>query len=439
VSFNDALALEPFDRLVSSRNIRPDDICAYFHTGGTTGLPKIALHTHQNEAFVAGVLPTLQPNHHIVLCGLPLFHVNGAMVTGLGAFHGGWEVVMLTPQGYRGQGVLPNFWKFVQRFCATTFSGVPTVFATLTNMPRTGADISSLRYAICGAAPLSLEVARRFEETVEIPLCEGYGLTEGACISAVNPINGARRQGSVGLRLPYQQLQAWKVDTNGLATELCDVGEVGVIGISGPNVFPGYLHENDNTGIWLRQGWLNTGDLGYVDKDGFLHLTGRAKDLIIRGGHNIDPCMIEDGLLHHPAISMVAAVGQPDVYAGELPVAFVTLKSGKTIDSDELLAAARELIPERAAVPVRIIVLEQMALTTVGKVAKGELRHRAAEHVFTQMLNEQGIVAKLTVVADAARGNVIRLQCAEADATRARDLLTRLPYAVDVLPLPEKE
>jgi fatty-acyl-CoA synthase len=439
VPFGGALAQEAADRLTSGRKIESGDICAYFHTGGTTGLPKVAAHTHLNECFVAAMLPLLQPDHHIVLCGLPLFHVNGALVTGLAAFQAGWEVVLLTPQGYRGPGVLANFWQLVERFGATSFSGVPTIFATLANLPRDGADISSLRQAFCGASPLPPEVARRFEEVAGIPLCEGYGLTEAACISAVQPAGTRRRPGSVGLRLPHQALQPWKVDNAGRATIPCIVGEIGVIGLNGPNVFPGYLRDSDNEGIWLKPGWLNTGDLGFLDSEGFLHLTGRAKDLIIRGGHNIDPALIEDALLRHPAVAMAAAVGQPDAHAGELPMVYVTLKPGAAATADELLNAARELVPERAAVPVRVEILAQMALTAVGKVAKAELRLRAARQVLDRLLADHAIAADLSVTADAARGTVVRLRCAPDDLARASVLLGRFPYAIDALPMLEKE
>ena len=432
VPFEAALAQQPGERLVSEREIAPDDVCAYFHTGGTTGLPKVAVHTHLNETFAAAMLARMQPDRHVVLCGLPLFHVNGAMVTGLGAFHAGWEVVLLTPQGYRGAGVLANFWQLVQRFRATTFSGVPTIFSTLAGLPVGDADISSLRQAFCGAAPLPLDVARRFEEVAGIPLCEGYGLTEGACISAVHPAGVARRAGSVGLRLPYQAMRAWQVDADGRAARPCGPGEAGVIGISGPNVFPGYLRERDNAGIWLQPGWLNTGDLGFIDAEGFLHLTGRAKDLIIRGGHNIDPALIEDALLRHPAVALAAAVGQPDAHAGELPVAYVTLKPGAQATPEALEAAARDLVPERAAVPVRVAVLAQMPLTAVGKLAKAELRMRAAEHVLGQLLAECGIVAELAVQADPDRGTVVQLRCAAADAGEARRQLAQFGFPVDL-------
>ncbi len=430
--FDAALRAERADRLESGRVIAADERCAYFHTGGTTGLPKIAVHTHLNETFVACMLSVLEPRHHVVLCGLPLFHVNGAMVTGLAAFHAGWEVVMLTPQGYRGKDVMANFWRLVERFGATSFSGVPTIFATLAGLPTGGANLSTLRHAFCGAAPLPAEVARRFEAVAGVPLCEGYGMTEGACVSTLNPTGGGHRAGSVGLRLPHQALQIWQVDGAGRALRACAPGETGVIGVSGPNVFPGYLNEDDNRGIWLAPGWLNTGDLGYLDEDGFLYLTGRAKDLIIRGGHNIDPAMIEDALLRHPDVAMVAAVGQPDQHAGELPVAYVTLKTGATHAAEALQAAARQLVSEPAAVPVRVEVLEQMALTAVGKVAKAELRMRAAAHVFRQRLREHGVEALVEVRADARRGAVATVRAAAEQAARASAALAGFSYAIEV-------
>jgi fatty-acyl-CoA synthase len=425
--FSEALAVERTDRLVSGREIAETDLCSYFHTGGTTGLPKIAAHTHRNESYVACMLALLQPGPNVVLCGLPLFHVNGAMATGLGAFHAGWEVVMLTPDGYRGAGVLQHFWRLVERFRASSFSAVPTVLATLAASDPGDADIGSLRRVFCGAAPLPAEVARRFEEAAGVPVCEGYGLTETACLVTLNPASAARRPGSVGLRLPHQELRIWKIDPSGRAAGECAPGETGVIGVRGPNVFPGYLRAGDNDGIWLAPGWLNTGDLGYLDQDGFLHLTGRVKDLIIRGGHNIDPAMIEEALLRHPAVALAAAVGQPDEHAGELPVAYVTLKPGSDVQMQALYDTARELVPERAAIPVRIELLQQMPLTPIGKLAKTELRTRAAAWVLGARLADQGIAATVDVRSDPQHRMLAVLHCSRADCERARALLAKFP------------
>ncbi|WP_020656498.1 acyl-CoA synthetase [Massilia niastensis] len=433
IQFGEALEAERADRLDSGRRFAPGDISAYFHTGGTTGLPKVATHSHQNDAFVAAMLGVMIPGHNVILCGLPLFHVNGAMVTGIGAFQAGWEVVMLTPAGYRGKGVLPNFWKLVERFRANSFSGVPTIFSTLADLPLDGADISSLYYAFCGAAPLPAEVARRFELVADIPLHQGYGLTEAACISTIDPVSSLRRLDTVGLRLPHQQLKIWKIDGSGHAAGECAPGETGVIGVCGPNVFPGYLRDKDNRGIWLKPGWLNTGDLGYLDQDGYLHLTGRAKDLIIRGGHNIDPALIEEALHGHPAVAHAAAVGQPDLHAGELPVAYVTLKPGQQVQAGDLMDFARVAVPERAAVPVRIEILAEMSLTAVGKIAKAELRMRAVAHVFSEVLAGNGIVAGVQVRTDPRHGAIAFVSCAPQDQDQARALLGGFPFPASVL------
>lgn len=432
VSFDAALKAERADALASGRRIAPNDICAYFHTGGTTGVPKLAMHSHLNEAFVAAMLRVVVPGSNVIMCGLPLFHVNGAMITGLGAFIAGWEVVMLTPAGYRGKGVLQNFWQLVERFRANSFSGVPTIYSTLAGLPRGGADISSLRFAFCGAAPLPMEVARSFEAAAGIQLYQGYGLTEAACISSIDPVSAARRLGTVGLRLPHQQMAIWQIDSAGNAVGECAPNDVGVIGVCGPNVFPGYLRDKDNQGIWLKPGWLNTGDLGYLDEDGYLHLTGRAKDLIIRGGHNIDPAMIEEALQKHPAVALVAAVGQPDLHAGELPVAYVTLKPGQHALVEELVGFAMDMVPERAAVPVRIELVAEMALTAVGKIAKAELRMRAAEHVYRTVFADAGVEAGVRVTPDPQRGTIALVNCAPGDAERVRELLGRFALAVDV-------
>jgi fatty-acyl-CoA synthase len=434
VRFDEAMQAERADALASGRRIEPGDICSYFHTGGTTGVPKVAMHSHLNEAFVAAMLKVIVPGPNVILCGLPLFHVNGAMVTGLGAFGAGWEVVMLTPAGYRGKGVLQHFWKLVERFRANSFSGVPTIYSTLASLPLDGADIFSLRFAFCGAAPLPLEVARSFEAVAGIPLHQGYGLTEGACVSSIDPVCATRRVDTVGLRLPHQQLRIWKIDSAGKAAGECAPGETGVIGVCGPNVFPGYLREHDNQDIWLQPGWLNTGDLGYLDQDGYLHLTGRAKDLIIRGGHNIDPAMIEEALQKHAAVALAAAVGQPDLHAGELPVAYVTLKPGHHAPAEELMAFARDAVPERAAIPVRIEVVADMALTAVGKIAKAELRMRAAEHVLRAALADAGIAASVRVRTDLQRGTVALVKCAPQLEERARELLGRFPLPVNISP-----
>ncbi|MGO4811697.1 acyl-CoA synthetase [Cupriavidus sp. 2MCAB6] len=391
LDFHDALAESDSTRLISGRRFTPTEPCAYFHTGGTTGYPKVAVHSHLNEAVMAWVLQRIDDRRNVMLAGLPLFHVNGAMVTGLGALHSGSEIVMLTAGGYRTPGLLDAFWEIANRFGTTTFSAVPTILAALLSRPLPADGVPTLRHVLCGAAPLPSQVAHEFEKLTGVRIHEGYGLTEGSCVSTVNPPQAAPKAGTVGIRIPYQELKLFKLCADGRPAELAEAGTTGVIGIRGPNVFPGYLREGDNRGIWIEGGWFNTGDLGRLDADGALTLCGRAKDLIIRGGHNIDPSMIEDAIAAHPAVAMVAAVGQPDIHAGELPVAFAILKPGGQACSEALMEYARERIPERAAVPVRIEIMPTLPLTAVGKVSKPDLRLLTIEHVIQAALAEDGM------------------------------------------------
>lgn len=386
------IAAEDGDALAFDRPIGPETIASLFHTGGTTGLPKLAQHSHINEAYEAWVVPLGggAPPGRVLLCGLPLFHVNGVTVTGLAAWAAGGHVLLATPQGYRSPVLMSQFWRVIERHRVNVFSGVPTLFAKLLDLP-VDADISSLEFGYCGAAPMPPDLIRRFEDTTGARIIEGYGLTEGTCVTSTNPAYGEHRVGSVGLRLPYQELRVVELGENGSIAEEKAAGEVGAIVIRGPNVFAGYTDAARNAGTLLADGWLATGDLGRLDADGYLWLTGRAKDLIIRGGHNIDPGLIEDVLAKHPAVALAAAVGSPDPYAGELPVAFVSLRPGATVTEEDLRAFAAQHIAERAAVPVSVTVLAEMPVTAVGKTFKPPLRVHAAEASLQRHLVKAGI------------------------------------------------
>ncbi|MDF1686810.1 MAG: fatty-acyl-CoA synthase [Parvibaculaceae bacterium] len=399
------------DALTSQRVFSPEDVCAYFHTGGTTGVPKLALHTHANEVYMAWVFANLDMSDtgEAFICGLPLFHVNAVIVTGLGTFQGGTHVILLTPQGYRTPDVIPNFWKTVERFKAVNFSGVPTILSALLELPREDVDISSLKFAGCGAAPLSQELFDRFEKASGLSILEGYGLTEGTCASAMNPPHGERRIGSVGLRLPYQKMATAILKEDGTLDHFCDVDEPGVVMISGPNVIRGYKQEHANKGLFVEGEWLNTGDLGRIDAQGYLWLVGREKDLIIRGGHNIDPAAIEEPLATHPDVALVAAIGQVDAYAGEVPMAYVTLRPGTNVTSEALTSFARENIAERAAVPKRVEIIETMPVTAVGKIFKPPLRVDAAQWSLQEALNQAGLKTQLAVRNDPKKGLVAAL------------------------------
>lgn len=411
-SFERELEQQPADRLVSGRRIARSDIASCFHTGGTTGLPKVARHTHFNEladAWSTNVMAGLGARDTLV-CGLPLFHVNGVVVTGIAPFLVGARVLILGADGFRSRTAIQHFWRTVERFRATFFSAVPTIYSALLGVPVDGVDVSSLRYAICGAAPMPQELIRKFEQVTGVKILEGYGLTEGTCVSSVNPRDGDRRVGSIGFRIPYQQMKVVAFDPAGRYARDCATDETGHLVIKGPNVFPGYKDERANCGIWIADGWLDTGDLARQDAEGRFWLTGRQKDLIIRGGHNIDPSIIEEALMRHPAVQMAAAVGRPDAYAGELPTAYVTLRSGCTATPDELLAFAKAAIPERAAVPSEVVVADSIPVTAVGKIYKPELRFDASRRVLEAALRGIGKATfEVSVAADPRHGTLAKV------------------------------
>ncbi|OYT88815.1 MAG: acyl-CoA synthetase [Burkholderiales bacterium PBB3] len=373
---------EASDRLLSGRTIAPEDIAAYFHTGGTTGAPKLARHSHGAQVFTAWVCVQLQGTRaeDVVLNGYPLFHVAGVLPGALTSFAAGSEVVMPTTGLFRNREVIANYWRLVERYGATAVSAVPTVLAALANVPVGDANISTLRYGRTGAAPLSPDLAARFEAQFGIHVHESLGMTEMAGISTITPPGVHAPVGCVGFRLPYTQMRVVALDDHGNATDHdMPVGEQGMVIFKSPNVFSGFVEPGDNPHAFTADGWLATGDLGWLDADGRLNLSGRSKDLIIRSGHNIDPKVIEDAMASHPAVQHCAAVGEPDAYAGELPVVFVTLKPGAHALEDELLAYVRDRVDEPPARPKSVTILATMPMTLVGKIFKPELRQLAAD------------------------------------------------------------
>ncbi len=433
LDFDETIAACPNDHLESGRVIAADDVASYFHTGGTTGTPKLAPHSHGNEvamAYSMNLVTRFGPGD-VTLCGLPLFHVNGVVVTGLAAFIGGAEVLLATPQGYRNTTLIGNFWKVIERHRVSFFSGVPTIYAGLLQVPSEGHDLSSLKYALCGAAPMPVELIRQFEAKTGLTLIEGYGLTEGTCGSCANPPAGERRPGSIGLRMPYCEVSIKVIDDQGRYLRDAAQNEIGNLCIRGATVFKGYLQTSKNAGIWVDGDWFNTGDLGRVDADGYIWLTGRSKDLIIRGGHNIDPQMIEEALHKHPAVAMAAAVGKPDEKAGELPVVYVQLKPGNQASEAELLEHAAAHIPERAAIPKNAWIVDAIPLTAVGKTFKPALRFDAIARVYQSDLAELHPAIRVEVLSDDQAGQLAHVHVPNQDEALASAIGERLAgYAV---------
>ncbi len=421
--FNAECAKHPADRL-AFEDSKGDRVAAYFHTGGTTGMPKVAQHKYSGMVYNGWLGGTLLFDEtDVLICPLPLFHVFAAYPVFMSVIAAGAHVVMPTPAGYRGDGVFDNFWKLIERWGVTFLITVPTAIAALMQRP-VNADVSTLKTAISGSAPLPLELYNRFAKATGVQIAEGYGLTEATCLVSCNPVDGSKKVGSVGVPLPYTHVRILHSDGDGGVVKDCGVDEVGEICVSNPGVFEGstYTEVDKNRNLFAEGRYLRTGDLGRIDPDGYLWITGRAKDLIIRGGHNIDPAEIEEALMSHPAVAFVGAIGQPDAFAGELPCAYVELVSGAEVTSDELVEHAKAHIHERAAIPKHVEIMSELPKTAVGKIFKPDLRKLAIQRVYDAALAEAGFAVRVReVVEDKKRGLVA---CLEKTGTVDEEALT---------------
>jgi len=439
---------QPSDRLVSGRDIAPSDIAAYFHTGGTTGAPKLARHSHGAQVFTAwaSVQVAGMNDQGISINGYPLFHVAGVLPASLASLSAGMEVIIPTTSLLRNKEVLANYWKLVEKYRPTSLSAVPTVLAALANVPLNGADISSIGYCRTGAAVLSPELAARFERLFGLHVHESLGMTEMAGISTITPPGVDGPAGCVGFALPYMRMRIVALDENGNASDRdLPPGEQGMVLFKSPNLFSGFVDPADNAKAFTADGWLATGDLGWIDGDGRLNLSGRSKDLIIRSGHNIDPKVIEDALGAHPAVQLCAAVGAPDAYACELPVVFATLVPGASASEEELLAFTAARVDEAPAKPRSVSIIEHMPMTNVGKIYKPELRAMAASRVVAatvaQVCGELGAppAAWPRVRSEGESLVQVRIDAAAAGAlaaplqARIRTALEALPFKTQVL------
>jgi long-chain acyl-CoA synthetase len=335
------------------------------YTSGTTGIPKGVMLDHANIDAMADMgrlaLQVGQADRCLLI--LPLFHVNGIVVSVLIPLLAGGSVVIadrFDPLTY---------FEVIENQRPTFFSAVPTIYTMLAALPADVApDTSSVRFAVCGAAPAPAELLTRFESRYGFPLIEGYGLSEGTCASTINPVAGPRRAGTVGIAFPGQQIRI--IDESGVEVA---TGVDGEVTIAGPNVMRGYLGRPDETARVIVDGWLHTGDIGHLDADGYLTLVGRSKDMIIRGGENIYPKEIEDVLSSDASVLEVAVIGVPDEKWGEVVAAYVQPRSGLTVDPQALHAlCARKLAGYKR--PTSITVVDAIPKNAVGKTDKAPLR-----------------------------------------------------------------
>jgi len=362
-------ASEQGDRVVPAVS---SALALLIYTSGTTGVPKGVMLDHANIDAMAEMgrqALGLGPGDRCLLI-LPLFHVNGIVVSVLIPLLAGASVVIadrFNPQ---------TFFGLVERHRPTYFSAVPTIYTMLAALPDAlRPDTSSLRFGICGAAPASAELLTRVEGRYGFPLIEGYGLSEGTCASTINPVDGPRRAGTVGVAFPGQEIRILGPDGTPVES-----GVDGEVVVRGPNVMRGYLGRPEDTARVVVDGWLHTGDVGHLDADGYLTLVGRSKDMIIRGGENIYPKEIEDVLTGDPSVLESAVIGVPDEKWGEVVVAYVQPRPGRTVDLEALKARCAASLSGYKR-PTELVVLDAIPKNPVGKIDKGALR---ATHRITQ-------------------------------------------------------
>ena len=364
----DELRIAPIGELPEPATVE-SDLALLIYTSGSTGKPKGVMLTHGNVAAMASMMDEalkLTSDDHCLLV-LPLFHVNAICVSFLATMLSGGQLSILS----RFHPV--EFLQAIERLRPTYFSAVPTIYMHLLALPaEVRADTSSIRFAICGAAPASEELLRGFEERYGFPLLEGYGLTECTCAATANPLDGERKVGTVGIALPGQTIGIMAPDGS-----LVPTGERGEVVLKGANVMQGYLNRPEATAETLGDGWLHTGDVGILDEDGYLRLVDRIKDMIIRGGENIYPKEIETVLQHDPAVIEAAVVGQPHPVYGEVPVAYVALHPERVVTPDSLREACAQQLT-KIKVPVTITILDALPKNPVGKIDKPTLRSLAA-------------------------------------------------------------
>jgi long-chain acyl-CoA synthetase len=356
----------PFAQLLASPSgpevdVHPEDDMGIIYTSGTTGKPKGVVLTQKNyyvNSWQGATISNMSPDERS-MCILPLFHVNGQVVTVLMPLQAGGSLVLT-------EGFSPKtFFEHLARYRATTFSGVPTVYSILLHLPDADRyDLSSLRLCICGAAPMPVEVCTQFEEKFHTKIIEGYGLSEGTCASTLNPVEGQRKVGSIGIPFPGQEIKIFDEQDRERPP-----GQIGEIVIRGLNLMKGYYKDPDATAETVRDGWLHTGDLGYVDEEGYFYIVGRKKEMIIRGGVNIYPKEIEEVLYRHPQVKEAAVIGLPDRIWGEEVGCCLVLKDGEVGSEEEIIAYCREHLADFKC-PRQVFFVETFPKTATGKIQK---------------------------------------------------------------------
>jgi long-chain acyl-CoA synthetase len=368
----DWMAALPDGRASDTVTISSDDDAIIIYTSGTTGKPKGCLLTHGNV--IANARQISQwlnfTEDDRLLTIMPLFHMNAVSVTTLSALYAsGSSVVSVRFSGSK-------FWNIISDYQITSFGSVATMLSMLLNRYPEGVPgglkTDQLRFAMCGSAPVPAEIMKRFEETFNCPVIEGYGLSESTCRSTFNPPDERRRAGSCGLPIG-NEMKVVDDDDNEVPA-----GELGEIILRGENILKGYFKNQEATDLAFRGGWFHTGDIGYRDRDGFFYIVDRKSDMIIRAGENIYPREIDEVLYQHPAVAAAATIGIPDPLYGEEVVAFIVLKDGTNATEEEIINYCKSELADYKC-PKSIHFVKDIPKGPTGKLLKRELAARFAE------------------------------------------------------------
>ena len=368
LQFDDVACADECADKLDAAEIDTDDEAIIIYTSGTTGKPKGCLLTHANLIANAKQIAewmSFGPDDRL-LTVMPLFHMNAVSVTTVTALYAGGSTVVAPKFS------ASRFWDWIEKYKITSFGSVATMLSMLlakaaSTDPSLVARHSSLRFAMCGSAPVPAEVLKKFEETFGVLVIEGYGLSESTCRSTFNPPNENRRPGSCGQPIGNEMKI---VDEND--EEVAD-GELGEIVLRGPNILKGYFKNHEATEKAFANGWFHTGDIGYRDADGFFYIADRKTDTIIRGGENIYPREIDDLLYTHPSVSHAAVIGVPDELYGEEVAAFVVLKEGAGVTEMELIDYCKQRLADYKC-PKSVRFVDDIPKGPTGKLLKRELQ-----------------------------------------------------------------
>lgn len=376
-------AIIDFDTFITSAkktiqqvNIKPEeDIAVLQYTGGTTGRSKGAMLTHRN--LYANVLQCYEFFKDFINLGedrrlsvIPFFHVYGmTSCMNLTIFTGSMNIIL--PR-FEVEEVLET----IKNTKPTSFPGVPTMYIALINHPNAQKyGIDSIKVVNSGSAPMPVEVMKSFEQQTGAKILEGYGLSEASPTTHCNPIFGTRKPGSVGIGLPNTDYKIVDLETG---TQDLKPGEIGELIIKGPQVMKGYWNMPEETANTLRNGWLFTGDIAYMDDDGYLYIVDRKKDMIIASGYNVYPREVEEVLYEHPSIKEAVVIGVPDAYRGENVKAVVVLKEGEHLSENELMDYCREKLASYK-VPRIVEFREELPKSSIGKILRRTIREETLE------------------------------------------------------------